>query len=355
MKRTDSEALVSYPSSDESDTESQPAPPLKKKKLPVLSASLQPPTPVDNPALHQGRTRTSPHVEGQFAAYVYVPVVVDARSTLGKLLDEVASHAKEITPELWDVGFLDNHEEGDVDVEGIGKRRRTKGERELHVSLSRPTYLRAHQREELKRAVRALAKSHIPFKASFATFSELTNDEQTRTFLTLEVGAGHNELRSLSEALTPTLHSLRQKEFYTDPRFHASIAWALLDAKSDAAFSGSKSIPESLSVLETERHLQGSITSAPSNSVLHRTQIGASTLTYPPASTSPQEPTSDAPTVPKYPLREFPTIPHLPPTLIPTLNAKYTAELTRANVGVFEVGEVRVKIGKWVGGWALQG
>jgi hypothetical protein len=90
-------------------------------------------------------------------------VFVDARSALGKLLDEVASHVKEITPELWDVGFLDNHEEGDVDVEGNKKRRRTKGERELHVSLSRPTYLRAHQREELKRAVKALAKSHTPY------------------------------------------------------------------------------------------------------------------------------------------------------------------------------------------------
>jgi Uncharacterised conserved protein len=177
MKRID--ALVSYSSSDDSDTESQPAPPLKKKyanspytvtqcsfparKLPVLSTSLQPPTPVDNPALHQGRTRTSPHVEGQFAAYVYVPVFVDARSALGKLLNEVASHAKEITPELWDVGFLDNHEEGDVDVEGNRKRRRTTGERELHVSLSRPTYLRAHQRDELKRAVKALAKNHTPY------------------------------------------------------------------------------------------------------------------------------------------------------------------------------------------------
>lgn len=88
---------------------------------------------------------------------------VDARSALGKLLDKVASHAKEITPELWDVGFLDNNEEGDVDVEGNKKRRRTKDERELHLSLSRPTYLRAHQREELKRAVKALAKSHTPY------------------------------------------------------------------------------------------------------------------------------------------------------------------------------------------------
>ena len=94
---------------------------------------------------------------------MYIPVFVDARSALGKLLDKVAGHAKRITPELWDVGLLDNHEEGDVNVEGNIERQRMKDERELHVSLSRPTYLRAHQREELKRAVKVLAKSHASY------------------------------------------------------------------------------------------------------------------------------------------------------------------------------------------------
>jgi len=94
---------------------------------------------------------------------VYVPVFVDARSALGKLLDEVAGHAKRITPELWDVGLLNNYEEGDIDVNGNSERQRMKDERELHVSLSRPTYLRAHQREELKRALKVLAKSHASY------------------------------------------------------------------------------------------------------------------------------------------------------------------------------------------------
>jgi hypothetical protein len=31
--------------------------------------------------------------------------------------------------------------------------------------------------------------------ASFAAFSNLTNDEHTRTFLCMEVGAGHAEVR----------------------------------------------------------------------------------------------------------------------------------------------------------------
>ena len=36
------------------------------------------------------------------------------------------------------------------------------------------------------------------FDASFATFSELQNDEKTRTFLTIEVGGGHNEVGGIS-------------------------------------------------------------------------------------------------------------------------------------------------------------
>jgi hypothetical protein len=74
-------------------------------------------------------------------------------------LDEVARDVKEVVPSLWDVGFVNDDEDGGV--EGNKKEKR-KGERELHVSLSRPTYLRAHQREDLKRAVKALATNHAP-------------------------------------------------------------------------------------------------------------------------------------------------------------------------------------------------
>jgi hypothetical protein len=34
------------------------------------------------------------------------------------------------------------------------------------------------------------------------------------------------QLKALSDALTPTLKWMRQKEFYEDARFHASFAWA---------------------------------------------------------------------------------------------------------------------------------
>ena len=85
------------------------------------------------------------------------------------------------------------------------------------------------------------------FQLSFTSFAELQNDEGTRTFLTLEIGAGHPEVRFLLRSaiqrlnyitfklqklcsdLAPLLQSLRQPSYYSAPRFHTSIAWALLD------------------------------------------------------------------------------------------------------------------------------
>ena len=63
---------------------------------------------------------------------------------------------------MWDVGFLDSRKEGNGNTGRDEDKNRNRGERELHVSLSRPTYLRAHQREELKRAVKASAKRQAP-------------------------------------------------------------------------------------------------------------------------------------------------------------------------------------------------
>ncbi|KAF7982875.1 hypothetical protein HWV62_25110 [Athelia sp. TMB] len=323
------QALVSYSSSDDDsehdDPKSLPELSLKKRKLPPLPSSLRPAIPIDKPELHQGRTRSSPHVEGQWAAHIYVPVTVEVGSALGRLLDDALRDAKELVPSLIDIG-TQGAAERHVSIPGVGDASENKvrcGERELHISLSRPTYLRAHQREDLKRAIKAVAKACAPvrFKASFATFSELTNDEKTRTFLTLEVGAGHNEFQALIEALTPALRAIRQREFYSDPRFHASIGWALLDS---CASSGVYLPSDPPSAIRT---------STPVN--------------------SPSEQPSVVSPIPTSPT--FPTIPHFPPTLVSSLVTKHSRQLTRPLVGAFEVGEVKVKIGREEYGWKMKG
>jgi len=263
------------------------------------------PTSIDRPELHQGRIRTKPHVEGQWAAHVYVALIVERHSALYTLMDDVLERAKKTSPTLND--FWSSSEPP--------KRR------ELHISLSRPTYLRAHQREDLKKAVKGLSRRFAPFSVSFATFSELVNDERTRIFLTMEVGAGHSELRAISDALTPTLQAVRQKEFYSDPRFHASIAWALLDGVSSCQ-------NPSLAIADVNSTL------AEANpTVLHAVSDSLEPAVEP----------------------EFPTIPHLPKDLISSLKDQYGAKLSSTKTGIYDVDAITVKIGKEINTWRLSG
>ena len=189
MKRT----LVSYGESSTSESEDEAAPPPKKRpkssssspppppppsppapkqqrkrKLPALAAHLAPSVPTDDPSKHQGCTRTTPHVEGQWAAYVYVPIAL--RGTVlrrvvqravgiaerGGDLDSRASGGGVVPVPVQDTCTLrgrldDGREAGDGAKCG-----------DLHISLTRPFFLRGYQREEMKRAVRDVAKAHPP-------------------------------------------------------------------------------------------------------------------------------------------------------------------------------------------------
>lgn len=174
--------LISYSSSSGESSSPEPedtpivstskstSPQPKKRKLPPLSSQLTIPTPVDDPSKHQGRTRTVPHVDGQWAAYVYVPIKAGSRDNIGRLVRRTLASARERESMgcLRSIGF-------GIDSDGLGKGKarddngtRTEDD-ELHISLSRPVFLRAHQREEFKRAVRIIAKSNKSsvFFASF--------------------------------------------------------------------------------------------------------------------------------------------------------------------------------------------
>lgn len=198
------------------------------RKLPSLSSKLVVTTPADNPALHQGRVRSSPHVDGRWACHLYVPVVLETGEQLGEVLSSAFRSAKTRVPTLHSIG-LDN------------------GRWELHVSLSRPTFLWTHQREEFKNAVGRVAASCKGWVLSLTEFITLENEDRSRVFLAVQVGAGHEQvdlslslvpvcvlniclqLGALTDALAPALRAIKQSEFYPEPKFHVSIGWALLE------------------------------------------------------------------------------------------------------------------------------
>ncbi|KAJ4001113.1 hypothetical protein F5050DRAFT_1684049 [Lentinula boryana] len=294
-------ALVSYSSSDEEkDSEYvSKSTVTKKKKLPSLSSSLIVQTPKDDPALHQGRIRTTPHVDGQWASHVFVSIKVEKRSAMYNLVLDALKAAKNIEPAL--------HHFFEFDEKRADKYI------ELHVSLSRPIFLWTHQRDDLKREIKSLAEKSSSFKISFTTFSVLTNDEETRTFLALDVGSGHHELKLLSDGLLPFIANLRQKEYYAEPHFHASIAWALLQDPDSSV----------------------SLTVANLPSPVHN---GSPSLTRVLPSTN-----------------DFEQILQLPASLTATLNEQYASRLSSKSWSAYDVRDLCVKIGKDVFSWRLQG
>ncbi|KAL1736866.1 hypothetical protein EV714DRAFT_197664 [Schizophyllum commune] len=322
MKRK-SVALVDYAGSDDnsSDSSSDEKPHTKKKgrtssthepssstsppsatqptsrprKLPSLAPSITGPVHVDNPALHQGRIRSVPHVDGQWACHVYVPVTLKPRSALRDVLEDAIQSAKTAKMSAF-------HTFWDAETPRP----------ELHISLSRPIFLRAHQREDLKRAVKRVARETQGFSTSFTSFSVLTNDENTRAFLTVEVGAGHPELAAMTAKLTPFLSSIRQQEYYSDPKYHASIGWTLLSPKSatsTSAVNGKNEATISANAAETPA--------------------------VPATSTD----------------LSFASLPAFPEMVVDGLNSTYGSRIVK--IGLVEVGRVSVRIGKEVSSWAL--
>ncbi len=124
------------------------------------------------------------------------------------------------------------------------------------------------------------------------------------------------QLQNLCIALAPTLKTIRQQEYYADPKFHASIAWALLHQAK-----------------ETSSDHDTPMTNSPS------------TKESTPCSSGPE---SDLITT----LQDFPTIDCLPQDLIVALNEKYGAKLSSPKVGIL-VETINLKIGKEKSTWKL--
>ncbi|KAI9365215.1 U6 snRNA phosphodiesterase Usb1 [Pilaira anomala] len=102
---------------------------------------------------------------------------------------------------------------------------------EQHVSLSRTVYLKQNQLKDFVKSIRDAIGNKKAFKVSFAQVACLTNDEKTRSFLTLEVGNGYNELFAFLKQVDKVMEKFKQPKFYDPPRFHTSLAWSTTEEK----------------------------------------------------------------------------------------------------------------------------
>ncbi|GAA5828266.1 hypothetical protein JCM5353_003978 [Sporobolomyces roseus] len=193
-------------------------PPKKKRRLPTLDDSFSSDLrPTDSPALHQGRKRAHPHVQGQWAAHVYLELELD--SALRRLLKKAVDASSESFASE-DIHFL--FDPPPLNTEG---RRSDDSLSTLHISLSRPLYIQTNQKVDLRASVAKVANSIVGFSSRYASFGMLENDEKNRRFLAIEIGQGYEQLKNLVRKLDVELDQMRLPTYYENPRFHTSIAW----------------------------------------------------------------------------------------------------------------------------------
>ncbi|CAN7030448.1 hypothetical protein Bca4012_044303 [Brassica carinata] len=172
------------------------------------------------------RVRNFPHVDGNYALHVYIPVFIPllAKKEIACVLKRVAS----LVPHLHLV-------EADIPLSILcnddQKLDHALG-REFHISLGRSVPLRVHQINSLVSMLRQKLQLHKRYWIDFNKWQVFVNDDSTRSFLSLEITtSGLSEISKQIDAVNEVykLHNL--PEFYKDPRPHISLVWALGDIR----------------------------------------------------------------------------------------------------------------------------
>ncbi|GAA5821142.1 hypothetical protein JCM11251_001982 [Rhodosporidiobolus azoricus] len=205
-------------------------PPRKKRKLPSLDSLFEaPPRATDSPELHQGRLRTVPHERGQWASHIYLELSPSPafRKSISRAVDQAISASPEFTVHslLQPASISTSRLPTPTATQETSSILSEPSQDALHLSLSRPLILQSNQRADLRAGVAKAAKELKGFSARYATFGILENDEKTRRFLGIEIGAGYDDMRSLLRHIDAMLTSLRLPTYYPEPRFHTSLAW----------------------------------------------------------------------------------------------------------------------------------
>ncbi|XP_038993487.1 U6 snRNA phosphodiesterase [Hibiscus syriacus] len=171
------------------------------------------------------RVRSFPHVEGNYALHVYIPVFIPSvsKKEMGQFLKKVSSFVPGL--HVVDIDVPLNvlcKEEHKLEQVALG--------REFHISLGRTVPIRVHQIDSIVTMLRQKLQFQKRYWIDFNKWEVFVNDDKSRTFVSLEVVSGGlaeitKQIQAVNEVYK--LHSL--PEFYKDPRPHISLAWALGD------------------------------------------------------------------------------------------------------------------------------
>ena len=192
-----------------------------------------------------GRVRAFPHVDGNFATHVYVPLALSrsaqwsrARAELGNVLARIAARVPGLRP-IGDYGKI-----GDA-ATAVSSFVIPDGD--LHVSLSHTFPIRAARRDglfaALRRALSASLTSSWVARVG-PSLDVLVNANRTTTFLALRVdddadgsvpgdGNTRGSFAGAYSAVDAVLTRGGYPRFHDDPRPHASVAYAPGDVEAE--------------------------------------------------------------------------------------------------------------------------
>ncbi|XP_071686259.1 uncharacterized protein [Rutidosis leptorrhynchoides] len=231
------DALMASYGDTSSDSESDSQQPVSDN-VQSFPAAVLPPPPIDllNPPNSlatvdylecntASRIRSFPHIHGNYALHVYIPVIIPSERK--KELAQFLKKATALVPGLHVVDI-------DVPLHALVKDEEKLIQaalgREFHISLGRTVPIRVHQIDSVVAMLRQRLQFQKRFLIDFNKWEVFVNDDQTRTFLSIENLTGGlveitKQIQSVNDVYK--LHNL--PEFYKDPRPHISIAWAVGD------------------------------------------------------------------------------------------------------------------------------
>ncbi|KVI04588.1 U6 snRNA phosphodiesterase isoform X1 [Cynara cardunculus var. scolymus] len=170
------------------------------------------------------RIRSFPHIKGNYALHVYIPVFIPSgrKEELAHFMKKVTSIIPGLHVVDIDVPLLMLLKDEKLVQAALG--------REFHISLGRTVPIRVHQIDSVVTMLRQKLQLQNPYLIDFNKWEVFVNDDRTRTFLSVENTSGglvevRKQIQSVNEVYK--LHNL--PEFYKDPRPHISIAWVASD------------------------------------------------------------------------------------------------------------------------------
>ncbi|GMP23833.1 hypothetical protein CsSME_00001296 [Camellia sinensis var. sinensis] len=230
--------------SNSSQQLSNPLPPLHTLRLHSPPNSLEGDKSDYLPNGKASRIRSFPHVKGNYALYVYIPVRIPSAP-----MKELAQFLKKVSSRVPGLNAIDIDIPLNILCTDDLKLEQASLGREFHISLGRTVPIRRHQIDSVVAMLRQKLQFQSRYWIDFNEWEVFVNDDHTRSFLSIEVktkGLAEWQVDVSAFQLPKTIllfHTIRKQiqavnevyklhnlpEFYKDPRPHVSLAWALGD------------------------------------------------------------------------------------------------------------------------------